>query len=147
MDSYEDDGESFRFDSQAKSFQLKGFRWNAAAVVFGCLLLLLTVFSIVNALGGLNIPFLTAKLAFVLFGFTVGFWVAVWVFRKQRSSAGLMDSSNELLRLPPLSDRVKSMADFGQKIEAVKLCMDEAGVGIAEAKQAVEYYLDRTNRH
>lgn len=43
---------------------------------------------------------------------------------------------------PPLSARVKEAArDPGRKIEAVRLLREESGLGLAEAKAAVEAYI------
>jgi hypothetical protein len=42
----------------------------------------------------------------------------------------------------PLSERVKQLAnDPSRKIEAIKVYRDETGVGLAEAKEAVEAYI------
>ena len=42
----------------------------------------------------------------------------------------------------PLSDRVKQLAgDPARKIEAIKVYRQETGVGLAEAKEAVEAYI------
>ena len=41
-----------------------------------------------------------------------------------------------------MSDRVKELArDPARKIEAIKVFRDETGAGLAEAKEAVEYYI------
>jgi len=43
----------------------------------------------------------------------------------------------------PLSERVKDIArDPGRKIEAIKVYREETGAGLAEAKGAVEAYVD-----
>jgi hypothetical protein len=43
----------------------------------------------------------------------------------------------------PLSDRVKELAaDPQRKIEAIKVYREETGVGLAEAKDAVEMFLN-----
>ena len=43
-----------------------------------------------------------------------------------------------------LSDRVKNLADDpSRKIEAIKVHREETGVGLAEAKAAVEAYMNR----
>ena len=42
-----------------------------------------------------------------------------------------------------LSSEVCRLADAGQKIEAIKLHREETGVGLKEAKDAVEDYLAR----
>jgi hypothetical protein len=44
---------------------------------------------------------------------------------------------------PPLSDRVKQLAsDPTRKIEAIKVYREETGVSLAEAKEAVEAYMN-----
>lgn len=46
-----------------------------------------------------------------------------------------------------LSDRVKEMArDPSHKIEAIKVYREETGAGLAEAKQAVETWIDSLQR-
>jgi ribosomal protein L7/L12 len=43
----------------------------------------------------------------------------------------------------PLSDRVKELArDPARKIEAIKLYREETGAGLAEAKKAVETFIN-----
>jgi len=43
----------------------------------------------------------------------------------------------------PLSDRVRRLADDpARKIEAIKVYREETGVGLAEAKAAVEAYIN-----
>lgn len=47
----------------------------------------------------------------------------------------------------PLSDRVKEIArDPHRKIEAIKVYREETGVGLAEAKEAVEAYQQSLGR-
>ncbi len=41
-----------------------------------------------------------------------------------------------------LSAEVRQLADAGQKIEAIKVHREQTGVGLKEAKDAVEAYLD-----
>jgi ribosomal protein L7/L12 len=44
----------------------------------------------------------------------------------------------------PLSERVKLLAgDPAKKIEAIKVYRDETGAGLAEAKEAVEEFINR----
>src|SRR5262245_7030583 len=46
-----------------------------------------------------------------------------------------------------LSDRVKELArDPSQKIQAIKVCREETGVGLADAKTAVEAFIDSLRR-
>lgn len=40
-----------------------------------------------------------------------------------------------------LSEQTRSLADRGEKIAAIKQYRNETGVGLAEAKQAIEEYL------
>ena len=42
---------------------------------------------------------------------------------------------------PLPSDRVKQLANSARKIEAIKVYREETGVGLAEAKEAVEAYI------
>lgn len=42
-----------------------------------------------------------------------------------------------------LSAEVRQLADAGQKIEAIKVHREQTGLGLKEAKDAVEAYLDR----
>ena len=42
-----------------------------------------------------------------------------------------------------LSDEVRQLADAGKKIEAIKLHREQTGLGLKEAKDAVDVYLDR----
>jgi ribosomal protein L7/L12 len=44
---------------------------------------------------------------------------------------------------PPLSERVQQLAaDPARKIEAIKVYREETGAGLAEAKEAVEAFID-----
>ena len=42
-----------------------------------------------------------------------------------------------------LSDEVRRLADEGNKIEAIRVHRDETGLGLKDAKDAVEGYMDR----
>ena len=44
---------------------------------------------------------------------------------------------------PRLSEAVVACIESGRKIEAIKLLREESGVGLAEAKQAVDAYVRR----
>ncbi len=63
-----------------------------------------------------------------------------------RPNAGLAS----VLQSPPprpLSDRVKEIArDPARKIEAIKLCREETGASLADAKQDVEDYIRNLDR-
>jgi ribosomal protein L7/L12 len=81
--------------------------------------------------------------------------VAIWgiVSRMQNELARTERKVNLLLKHfnldstygygPPLSERVKELArDPRRKIEAIKVYREETGVGLAEAKDAVESYIN-----
>jgi len=55
----------------------------------------------------------------------------------------LQQSGIDVLKGLRLSDRVKELArDPARKIEAIKAYRDETGTGLAEAKEAVEAYIN-----
>lgn len=55
----------------------------------------------------------------------------------------LRDSGIDLTKGSPLSDRVKELArDPARKIEAIKVYREETGAGLAQAKEAVEAYMN-----
>jgi ribosomal protein L7/L12 len=55
----------------------------------------------------------------------------------------LRNSGIDVLKGLELSDRVKELArDPARKIEAIKVYRDESGAGLAEAKEAVEAYIN-----
>jgi hypothetical protein len=62
------------------------------------------------------------------------------ILRKlQRPSVGGMPTADQLL-----SERVKQLAsDPARKIEAIQAHREETGAGLAEAKEAVEAFIDR----
>jgi len=79
--------------------------------------------------------------------------VAIWatVTQMDRRLARTERKLNALLRhfsvewtqMPALSDRVKELArDPKQKIQAIKAYREETGAGLAEAKEAVEEFID-----
>jgi len=83
----------------------------------------------------------------------LGILVLVWIlsmYWETKSRMGRLERKlNALLRHhgidltqgPALSDRVKQMAaDPIRKIEAIKAYRDETGVGLAEAKEAIEAF-------
>jgi hypothetical protein len=75
-----------------------------------------------------------------LIALSVGFVVLIIVlvlFQRPRYSG-----PRDVSKLPPLSESVKSLArDPGRKIEAIKMYREETGRGLAEAKDAVEAYM------
>jgi ribosomal protein L7/L12 len=55
----------------------------------------------------------------------------------------LRQSGIDLLKGLPLSERVQEIArDPARKIEAIKVYREESGAGLAEAKDAVELYIN-----
>jgi ribosomal protein L7/L12 len=64
--------------------------------------------------------------------------------RTERKLNALLRHFNlEWTRSSPLSDRIKELArDPKRKIEAIKVYREETGAGLAEAKEAVEAFMD-----
>ena len=62
---------------------------------------------------------------------------------EQKLNLLLRHSGVDMLRGLPLSDKVKETArDPARKINAIKVYRDETGAGLAEAKEAVEAYIN-----
>lgn len=62
---------------------------------------------------------------------------------EQKLNQLLKHAGIEAAASTPLSDRVKSLADDpARKIEAIKVFREETGAGLAEAKAAVEAYMN-----
>jgi ribosomal protein L7/L12 len=79
--------------------------------------------------------------------------IAIWitVYQTQERMKAAERKLNAILRHfnidptqgLPLSDRVKQLAaDPGRKIEAIKAYREETGAGLAEAKEAVESFIN-----
>ena len=78
--------------------------------------------------------FIVAAVAFT-------FWM-ISIFRVRREN-----KLQTQIALPPLSDTVKQIArDPSRKIEAIKAYKDETGLGLADAKRAVEEYISGFNQ-
>jgi ribosomal protein L7/L12 len=93
---------------------------------------------------------------------SLGAILVLSVFNADRQSASLrrevarLDYKlNLLLRqmnvafdsFPEMSERVKELArDSGRKIEAIKVYREETGASLAEAKNAVETFINSTQR-
>jgi Ribosomal protein L7/L12 C-terminal domain len=134
------DDRSFRLDSRTKSFRLyPPVRWKD--VPLGLLLLVLVVVLLtgINFAASKLLGFLNRETLLVIIGVCVGFQLAIWIlrYRSQRASAQRVESRNA--GLGPVSDRVRVLAsDPNRKIEAIKALQEETGLGLAEAKAAVE---------
>jgi ribosomal protein L7/L12 len=62
---------------------------------------------------------------------------------ERKLNALLRHSGIDAAEGSPLSDRVKALADDpARKIEAIKVYREETGAGLAEAKAAVEAYIN-----
>ena len=69
-------------------------------------------------------------------------WLGVQLARIERKLNALLWHLGVGPQRPPLSDRVKQLAsDSAGKIEAIKAYREETGVGLAEAKEAVEAFM------
>lgn len=91
----------------------------------------------------------------------VGFFVILAIFNTERQAASihrdlarvdrklnlLLKHLNITFDESALSDRVKELArDPARKIEAIKAYREETGAGLAEAKQAIEAFIDSLQR-
>jgi ribosomal protein L7/L12 len=92
----------------------------------------------------------------------LGVLVVLTIFNTERQAASIrrdvarLDRKLNLLlkqmniafeEFAPLSDRVKEMArDPSRKIRAIKAYREETGVGLAEAKDAVEAFINSLQR-
>jgi ribosomal protein L7/L12 len=86
-------------------------------------------------------------IASVAFAFTIYYVAVAWFTHRERMAKIAQgidpDRKDQPLRRQPLSERVKQLAgDPARKIEAVKAYREETGAGLAEAKEAVESFLD-----
>ncbi len=60
------------------------------------------------------------------------------ISRLERSVALIMESMGLELPQDPVADAIRDAVDAGRKIEAIKLYREASGVGLAEAKDAIE---------
>lgn len=138
---------SFRFDAKAKSFQLTGFRWRyAPALIVGLSMSFLLCSGLNLAWAGLKVV-LPAEAVWFLLGLSVGYLLDAWFGSRPETSSStptsqpLGQQSPAPAALHSLSASVRATADDGRKLEAVKLLMEENGLGLKEAKAAIESYL------
>lgn len=139
---------SFFHDPNAKSFRLTGFQWrDAPALIIGLTMSFLLLTGMNLLWMGLQVA-LPAEALWLLLGGSIGYFLAVWIRRpalvvasSQPQRAGR--EYNPASQLIGLSDSVKAMVDAGRKLEAVKLHMEQNGLGIHEAKDAVESYIGK----
>ena len=140
---------SFFYDPNAKSFQLTGFQWrDAPALIIGLMISFLLLTGMNLAWAGLQVV-LPSEALWLLLGVSIGYLLGIWVGRRTaavlacQQSQRLGQEDRPTATLIDLSDLVKSMADDGRKLEAVKLHMEQNGLGLLEAKDAVESYLGK----
>jgi hypothetical protein len=75
----DDDKKSFLLDPQAKSFQLKGFRWQDTPVLVVSLALAISLITGFNFLAGVGLSLLGRDAALFICGSSLGFLAGVWI--------------------------------------------------------------------
>ena len=141
------DQESFRLDPGANSFQLKGFRWRDAPIFIVCMVLTISILTGFNFVAAVGLSFLGANAALFICGISLGFLAGVWVGEARATAHGSASARVDRANLPPLSDHVKEIASVpSRKIEAIKAYREESGARLADAKQAVEAYINNPDR-
>ena len=69
------------------------------------------------------------------------------IFRMERKlDAIIKHLAIDVAQIDEVSDAVKRLADEGKKIEAIKLHREQTGVGLRDAKDDVEAYLEQKTR-
>jgi len=131
---------SFQLDNRVKSFRLyPPIRWKDLPLNFLLLVLVLLLLTGFNFAASKLLGFLNREVLLVLIGLCVGFQLAIWIlrYRNHFRSRHVQESKQAGARL--VSDRVQAVAaDPSRKIEAIRLFQEESGLGLAEAKEAVE---------
>jgi len=111
-----------------KSFRMTGYRWRDAPALLVSLVLAVSILTGYAALASS----LGLAVQLVILGLCLGYLAGVWVGGRR----------TDPVELPPLSDRAKQAAlEPDGFIRAIKVCRDESGAGLREAKMAVEAFL------
>ncbi len=137
-DSTED--RSFLLDNRVKSFRLyPPVGWKDLPLnllLFVLVLLLLTGF---NFAASKLLGFLSRDALLVLICICAGLQLAIWFVRFKKHSRSGRGQGTTPAGSYSVSDRVRTVAaDPSRKIEAIRLFQEESGLGLAEAKEAVE---------
>jgi hypothetical protein len=139
---------SFQLDPKAKSFRMTGFRWYDAPVLLLSLVIAVCWQTGVNAFFSSGSSFLHQDTAPVIFGLTLGYLLGVCIGTFRSKASAHPQASDTWPQTLELSARVKAIADQPERfIEAIKVCREETGAGLAEAKAAVEAYVHRASQH
>ena len=140
---------SFLYFPNAKSFRLTGFQWRSApALIIGLMMSFLLLTGMNLAWAGLQVA-LPAEAVRIILGGSIGYLLGIWsgprregfIAFPQPQQLGQEDNSGAAFT--DLSDSVKSMANDARKLEAVKLHMEQKGLELQEAKDAVESYMSK----
>ena len=75
------DKNAFRLDTQAKSFQLKGYRWGETPGLLLGLVLTMALLTAVNFVADRSLSFLDRDSRLLVCGTLIGFGAGVWVGR------------------------------------------------------------------
>jgi hypothetical protein len=140
MTTDEYDKGSFKLDPEARSFRLTGYRWRDFPALLIALVLAICLATGFNLVVFSGLSFLSADMQRVasglILGLCLGYLLGVRI-GGQRTQAGERT-------LPPLSDRVQQLAlEPDGFIAAIKACREETEAGLAEAKTAIEVYLQQ----
>ncbi len=79
--NYDDDKDTFRLNTQAKSFQLTGFRWRQTPGLLLGLVLTMALLTAVNFFADRVLSFLDRESRLLVCGTLMGFGAGVWVGR------------------------------------------------------------------
>ena len=138
---------SFRLDPNATSFQMTGFRWRDAPVLLVSLVLSVCLLTGFNFVVHVGLSFLNHDTVLVIFGVSLGYLAGVRVGAARSNTPAQPRGPDTLPESLELSERVKAIADEPERfIEAIKVYREESGAGLAEAKVAVEAYIQSASQ-
>ena len=134
------DDSSFRLDSRVQSFRLyPPVRWRDVPLNLLLLVLVLLVLTGFNFAASKLLGFLDRDVLLVLIGICAGFQLAIWFVRFRNHSRSGRGQGTTPAGAYLVSDRVRALAaDPSRKIEAIRLLQEDSGLGLAEAKAAIE---------
>ena len=122
---------------------MTGFRWRDAPAW----LLLLVLFLGFPVVIGFGMSFLNREAQLVIGGMCFGYMAREWIETLCSTAPAKRPSPDASSESPELSERVKAIADDPDRfIEAIKAYREESGVGLADAKIAIEEYIHRESQ-
>jgi flagellar biosynthesis protein FliQ len=106
----DNDKNAFRLDTQAKSFQLTGFRWRQTPGLLLGLVLTIALLTAVNFVADRSLSFLDRETKLLVSGTLMGFGAGVWVGRCLTKVLSSIDCTSTSSKTNPQPDKVKSTA-------------------------------------